>query len=1753
MKQVSTLLILFLQCVLSAHDALQISASIFSGVPDSNINEHVSTTTGEYYIAEADIIAPGIEPLSITRVYLSEGSAFNREKWTILPHLTLQEEKNLQDYLSTHDPYGAPLLFISTPNTPDFHFYLEPMRRTITNTGSGIISGQTNTKNHKAYRFSQRHIEITTPTGGKRQYRRKDTSGSQYFLTEEQLPNGNIIIYQYTESSQIQNITSYNHSKTKKYAEFTFDYDEKRQTVRIKSHTGDWVQYFYFKARDENKVEHRCFCSFESNTSQTEKIDFDLQNGWKKFTVTKRQYEDNYAQTIRYYRPTGEYNVHGHGYFKLKENDPRTGRVESVGIDPIGNGSTEFLYQVLYHIPDSHKKQYIHDPATEIVYATLARENYSYSKDLRLKKKTRFNRDKKQIYATDYYWKEEYPNIGNLLRQDESGFGCIYLSKEYTYNRGNDLILEKTTGDLTGEGTATHEVAYDIIDDERHLIQKKTFSDGKIEYYTYLDGTNLIQSRIITSSDSPIQRRAFYTYDEDNLLIEQIEDDAPSQDKEILLGATYRKRTLITRRQEEPAIGYPEEIQEYGYDFETGVEKLILRKYIHYDRKSQVLGIDIHDAEGIYRYSYFFAYDKAGRCTIETDPLMRETIRTYGKNGLLLSEKKGNSFQTQIKNYDNAHRLISETITTPDGLSKTQSFEYNILSHLTAETDPLGNEIIHTRDEHGYLLKTETNGLDSIPASITYTNDYAGRPTTIIDEEGRKSTFAYTGLGKTKKEHPSAAPLNTKTYYPNGLLKEIQEPAKATTYTYDHFERITSETIAQENHRANARINTKTYSGYHLLSETDFTGKTTTYTYDYAGRIKTKKTNTTTTTFDYDSLGNCINEKIYLQTLLISEHQFSFDLAGRKTEETHLNGKGETLLHQTFIYDDADNLIAETTNNSLQTWEYDGYGRLLKHTDRSGATTRHEYTDGVPYRGLKCLFKKTYTPTGAIIEETFHPKGKLLLKQIKNPRVKTTYTENYTYNKAGDLLQITYDGPYPVTISYGYDIRGRLVALEEHNGTRLTTTTMLYDSSNNLVETKKPDGVYIYRSYDCFGQERDVGSSDQTIGYVKTYSKEGHLLTAFSDITGKTTCRQYDTNGNLIQDTFEHGYTITHRFDDLGRKKQTKHPDGKTITYQYRGDQLKQIALLQNDTKQILHTYDAYDEEGSLLQETRGDGSIAHYTYDSSGRPLAITSTTYNETIDEYSSSGNILSHTLSETSTYTYDHLDQITSENDTSYTFSTFHQLEKKNATQTTTSGTQITRYQDITYEYDLCGRRSKKTTPSGITTYTYDAFDRLITITTPNTTIHYTYDILNRLITEATPETTTHYIYDETLEIGALDETLALQQLRVLGLGQGGATGSAIALFIQDAYYIPICDIIGNIRAIYAPDQTLLEEYAPTIFGENLPSDPLSPWIYQSKRHNPETNLIYFGDRFYDPLIIAWISPDPLRLNSQPNLYQFLRNNPFKYLDEYGDEDINVYPFVPLDQSRDYNHVPRSSPLYCPHENYLNPQYQSRITSLQALEPNIKYRNGWEGDHKKMIVYANGINNSFEDAVGTAKYISELSGGHNVHIIYNQTHNIIFNLMKCNMNMKGEPTKPVFLIMEFFKMCHSQANGNPYDALLITHSQAGALAFVALGWLSRDIQEHISALNVAGAKPIPENFTKSSINLRAGLDRDLVPYLHHMYKRGHPNPDLAGVRLKANIRTLKSHPNAPLMDHSIHSPTYTNEIEYYSNKFIKTGSLQ
>ncbi|MFO0946238.1 MAG: RHS repeat-associated core domain-containing protein [Planctomycetota bacterium] len=108
------------------------------------------------------------------------------------------------------------------------------------------------------------------------------------------------------------------------------------------------------------------------------------------------------------------------------------------------------------------------------------------------------------------------------------------------------------------------------------------------------------------------------------------------------------------------------------------------------------------------------------------------------------------------------------------------------------------------------------------------------------------------------------------------------------------------------------------------------------------------------------------------------------------------------------------------------------------------------------------------------------------------------------------------------------------------------------------------------------------------------------------------------------------------------------------------------------------------------------------------------------------------------------------------------------------------------------------------------------------------------------------------------------------------------------------IPITDLTGSVIALTNGKGELLRSWDYDPFGPprnpRAPSSPVEiPFGFAGGQFDPETGLVYFNARYYDPKSGRFLTPDPApgQLTNPASLhpYQYAYNNPLRYIDTSG----------------------------------------------------------------------------------------------------------------------------------------------------------------------------------------------------------------------------------------------------------------------------
>jgi RHS repeat-associated protein len=109
------------------------------------------------------------------------------------------------------------------------------------------------------------------------------------------------------------------------------------------------------------------------------------------------------------------------------------------------------------------------------------------------------------------------------------------------------------------------------------------------------------------------------------------------------------------------------------------------------------------------------------------------------------------------------------------------------------------------------------------------------------------------------------------------------------------------------------------------------------------------------------------------------------------------------------------------------------------------------------------------------------------------------------------------------------------------------------------------------------------------------------------------------------------------------------------------------------------------------------------------------------------------------------------------------------------------------------------------------------------------------------------------------------------------------------MSGSWYFPLFDHNGNATHYVSEQGSIAAQYTYDAFGRTLTATgPLADAFrhrFSTKYFDVESGLYYYGYRFYAPELMRWLSRDPLKERSSPNLYILVGNTPVVFWDYLG----------------------------------------------------------------------------------------------------------------------------------------------------------------------------------------------------------------------------------------------------------------------------
>lgn len=1440
--------------------------------PASMVAGCVSAISGSFVDSHIGLVLPGALPLTVQCTYCS-----SEKKWSF------KYKPKLRSGLSgggNHinigyvDDQGSGIPFRGCSSKSSSSFFVPPpvFEKGVTNCGGGEISGRTNLKNHKLEFIRNEwgkcfklqtgnHSERIFSCLKEEERHRKGAPLGKFCLRKDVMPNGNQIKYGYNLDNKLLKVIAHSEERIlgileieelsfqrtdwkSSWGKVSYTFDQK-QVTRIDPTHSIPVSYKY---NYENRIKTKVLPE-----GRYLEIDYyELHDSWHRKPVH------------RLYAPVGDNEepvcIYTFTYDKNATADQHSTTVENA----VGN-------QTVYTYGNVNKRLYS-------IKKVDGKSNYTYER---------------------FYWSVG----GNLKARYFQGEDKIYFCRAYNYDNFGNVVDEWLWGNLTGKDETDIEVKKNGKPKNNCEVftRKRTFTndrwnlllteeDGRKSIScSYYPNSNLLKSRF-TLDGSNVIKREFFEYD-CGVLVREVWDDGKGLEQNDPSNVTERheKRIALT------SAGLPKEIAEYCNG------KLFKKQLNIYSPQGHLTNQKHYGSDNCLAYTLYWDYDHLGNVIKEVNALGEVSCFTYDNNGNKTYEEGPRQELCKKYSYDFANRLTKEEEIWKDGRYFITSHRYNTLNQRTSTTDAYGHETFYSYDILGRQIEKRLppvyDDKNKLVTPIEKTQyDPMGNIVAKWDANGHCTKRKCTIRGTPYYiEYPDGS-HEEKYYTLDGFLEcEIAKNGLIKTYTYDVLGRITTIETKSPDGKV-LKKTTSTYNTFHLISEIDELGLVTVYTYDWAGRRSSMTKGDHVTYYSYDALGRNVKTVEMIDQVRARVTHKEYDLLDRIVEERIEDG--ETLLEKKqYCYDIHGNrthLIAYThAGQSIAKTTYLPNGEPLAIIDPLGNTILIDNNYSYIHKEQCVRCTTTTDPLGNQEIKIFDILQRVRCKLCKNSWGQITQSEEYDYDLAGHKIAshsiVYYPGkePHTITTEWQYDCKGNVTRCIEAKGTKEQKTTHYkFNRFGQKILSELPSGIFLTYSYDDLGLLKTYFSSDGTISYSYGYDAKDHLVLVEDLVHDTSTNRNYDIYGRLISETLDHGQTITTAYDTLDRPISITLPDKSTIQYQYNALHLTDI-----HRGKYTHRYENYDLSGNVsLEYLAGQAGRVEYTYDLLERPVSTLSPYRNEILLAFDASGNLLNRCVGSLKfSYTYDDLYQLTSEtgsqNHTYANDSIYNRRSKDSQIYTVNDLNQLLHQKEWDYHYDANGNLRLKSSDQEKVEFHYDALDRLIEVKNGPDITTYTYDSFHRRLSKTTNGISTYFLYYGQNEIGSFTNG-KIDELRVLGLTRGAEIGSAVLFELQGQVFIPIHDTFGNVVSLLDPLGNLVESYNYSAFGEmDTLAIPTSPWLFSSKRLDPETGFFFFGRRYYATDIGRFITPDSLGFEDGPNLYTYAHNRPLVFIDPDG----------------------------------------------------------------------------------------------------------------------------------------------------------------------------------------------------------------------------------------------------------------------------
>jgi len=631
-----------------------------------------------------------------------------------------------------------------------------------------------------------------------------------------------------------------------------------------------------------------------------------------------------------------------------------------------------------------------------------------------------------------------------------------------------------------------------------------------------------------------------------------------------------------------------------------------------------------------------YVYDAVGNLVQYVDPMGNQIKYAYDNKHCMTSiiDALGRQIVTNI--YNDQGQVVKQI----DALGSATSFNYDKNKRSTTETDQLGYKTVYAYDIHSF----QTGKTDALGNTTTFSYDNNGNRNSITDANGHMTRYEYDKNGNVIQIVDSMGNAKEMTYDSNNnltslvnsqkqksifeydkhsnLIKYVNPAGKVTTFDHDIVGQLSAVTLSSSSQMKFS------YNKFgNCTSITDALGNSSKYDYDDIGNlIKSTDANGNSTSYTYDSL----NQLVKVVDALGGSVNYKYDTTGNMISMTDANS------HTTnYKYDNAGNLIAlaDALGNTT-TYSYNSVGNRISVVDANGRKTNFAYDalnriSEITYSD-NSMIKYGYDPIGNIISiedqhgvSSYQYNALGFLTNIENP---DNNTISYIYDSLGNRTGLTY--PNGKTVNYSYDLLNRLAKFTGWNN---DSTEYSYNDDNNLIKTIYPNNTSTVYSYDKGERLQKIVNSkgiDLISSFEYSLDAIGNRVKVIEkfnpEIISKANANKMDSPAmqvsveTILNELRRTGsITTDYQYDKLNRLSKVAYPANVAIDYKYdpMGNRTSMVINAEKNNDTVNYTYDdcdrlikagyanySYDANGSLIEKSNANMTIAKYSYDPANR-----------------------------------------------------------------------------------------------------------------------------------------------------------------------------------------------------------------------------------------------------------------------------------------------------------------------------------------------------------------------------------------------------------------------------------------------------------------------------------------------------------------------------------------------------------------------